>query len=248
MRFFLFIVLAMTITEANNRLSDITKKANYSNPMETVSLALENTKDSKKYIYPTKEEVIYNKIKNIIFFDISKSKEYRICRYVNTKKTYDVFFEKTNNYQWKVITIFDEKKKKKRSSIINDLYNEEDAINCFPKFVNDWSKKYKNSPIALLSKLSRINNIEAQNNNKIETLTFNFEYRSPTGNNFKTGWLITDIKIKKSKKTRIQHKPLANKDKSFFLPKNNKSVTLVTDESGYGKRIEKNIISEPSNI
>jgi len=245
MKKYLVLMVFVTIEMFGNELlKNIEGNANFSQPIETINASLMVRGDINQFSkYILNQKVLnqtHKKVQGIQNIDFSKVKETRICSYQDqNKKMIRAYFNKTKN-RWVLGKVVDQKNKKLavKKGILHQQYDNADAINCFWGFAENWENKYKNSHLKQVSQTSYVSGILVQKNHKVYNAIFNLKYINPTEADYRNGWMITFMKLSKSKHQMIQNNPIPKNHKSFAIrdvidPDPN--VRLAPVENGKGR-------------
>lgn len=221
----LFILISSIEVFGNGLLGQVESNSNFHTPVKTVEAVLKhrgNIQKLSEFVVQDGKIIdgVYKRVQNLSKIDFSNLGQVKICTYIDqSNQLIKARFLKKHKH-WLGDKIFNANGKalKVQKIFSNKKYEFADETNCFIPFVDTWNQVYPN---ALLQSSGDeefiVSNILVAKGGQVLNAVFTLKYIQPTQENFRSGWLVSSLKLKTTKRKIIQAKPIPSYEDGFFI-------------------------------
>ena len=158
----------------------------------------------------------FNILKNSRVVDAHRADNRKMmCAYQSrSNNVIKAFFSKYKN-GWKLNNIINSKKQKLNRKLQGN-YKAYESEGCFNSFINSFEANYPNAQLRLIGRESQVDGISLKKHDKVFDARFSLNYLS-LNKNRKSGWFVSKIELKPSKKKGIKNQKVASNKRGFLL-------------------------------
>lgn len=219
-----FMLISSIPVFGNDLLGQIESNGNPHMPVKTVESVFKSRGDiqqlAKFVVQDTKViDGVYKRIQNLSRIDFSNPKQVKVCKYIDqsNKLIKASFFKKKTHWIGSKILSSDNKVLKTQEGIFNKKYDFFDEDNCFISFVDTWNKVYPNAFLEYSNEEFIVSNVLVEKGGQVLNAVFTLKYIQPTQESFRSGWLVSALKLKSTKSKIIQARPIPSREDGFFI-------------------------------